>query len=290
MSPVEPTGPALEGGGTKSSPASAGKGRPADEARNAERIEIRVHGSASAPTLVYLPGIHGDWYLATSFRQAVQGRVRFVEFCYPRTTTWTLRHHAGAVLGALQDQGIDQGWLVAESFGSQVGWSMLESGSDFPFRAQGLILAGGFVRYPWMGGVRLAANVINAVPAGTMRSLFRVYTKYARFRHRQAPETLASLDEFVRRRLEPGDREAILHRLTLIAGQDPRACARAVRVPTWSLTGFWDPIVPWWPVRRWLRRECPGWRGDRILPWADHTVLATQPRQAAEMVLGWMTR
>jgi hypothetical protein len=30
---------------------------------NQERLEVRVHGAASWPTLVYLPGLHGDWTL-----------------------------------------------------------------------------------------------------------------------------------------------------------------------------------------------------------------------------------
>ena len=28
-----------------------------------EKLEIRIHGDASRPTLVYLPGLHGDWTL-----------------------------------------------------------------------------------------------------------------------------------------------------------------------------------------------------------------------------------
>jgi pimeloyl-ACP methyl ester carboxylesterase len=255
----------------------------------ADLLVCRVHGDPTATALIYLPGIHGDWTLVTSFRLAVQRRVRFVEFCYPRTTEWSLGDHAQAIREALDREGIRQGWLLAESFGSQVAWALLETqtASD-SFRASGLILAGGFVRYPYPALLTLATGLATRLPDSGLRAFLWLYARYARFRHRSAPETLEAVSEFVQRRLHPDDRGAIVHRLRLIAGSDPRPVAQACPLPTWSLTGFWDPIVPWVPMRRWLRRYCPGWRGDRILTSADHTVLATQPAAAARIILDWI--
>jgi pimeloyl-ACP methyl ester carboxylesterase len=252
-----------------------------------ERMELRVHGPANLPTLIYLPGLHGDWTLVGSFRRAVEGRVRFVEFAYPRTAAWSLHDYAREVYDALQAEDITHGWLLAESFGSQVAWAMgrLDPSS---FATAGLILAGGFVRHPFIGGVKLARRFCAGAPPWMLRALLWAYPKYARFRHRRAPETLADIAEFVRRRQEPGDREAMAHRLNLVATADFREVARSVRVPVFFLSGFWDPIVPWWPVRSWLPRECPGWRGDKVLFRADHTVLATQPQASARQVLAWM--
>jgi len=90
-----------------------------------EELLVRVHGDASLPTLVYLPGLHGDWTLVTSFRAAVAGRVRFVEFTYPRTVTWSLEDYADAIESALIEHGIDRGWLLGESFGSQPAWRLI---------------------------------------------------------------------------------------------------------------------------------------------------------------------
>src|SRR2546422_9821742 len=90
-----------------------------------DELKMRVHGDASLPTLVYLPGLHGDWTLVSSFRAAVAGRVRFVEFTYPRTLTWSLADYAAAVEVALRNHGVQQGWLLGESFSSQVAWQML---------------------------------------------------------------------------------------------------------------------------------------------------------------------
>ena len=36
-----------------------------------EELQTRIHGDASLPPLVYLPGLHGDWTLVTSFRLAM---------------------------------------------------------------------------------------------------------------------------------------------------------------------------------------------------------------------------
>ncbi|HTH46669.1 MAG TPA: alpha/beta hydrolase [Candidatus Limnocylindria bacterium] len=259
-----------------------------------DRLELRVLGAAALPTLIYLPGLHGDWTLMGSFRKAIEGRVRLVEFAYPRTTAWSLDDYAQQIVTALAAQGITRGWLLAESFGSQVAWAILQAAqnatSKVPqgFTAEGMILAGGFVRHPVIGGVKLARGVCAWIPPWLLGIFLWAYPKYARFRHRQAPETLRDIDEFVRRRRVPGDREAMAHRLNLIGNAEFRELARATRLPVFSLTGFWDPIVLWWPVQTWLRRECPGWCGDRMLYRADHTVLATQPEESVKQVLEWM--
>src|SRR5215831_3221612 len=90
-----------------------------------ETVQIRIHGGAASPTLIYLPGLHGDWTLVGSFRKALAGRVRFVEVTYPRTLDWSLDDYARGVEEGLAANGISDGWLLAESFGSQVAWPLL---------------------------------------------------------------------------------------------------------------------------------------------------------------------
>ena len=62
---------------------------------------MRVHGDAATPTLVYLPGLHGDWTLIGRFRKTLGNRVRFVEVTYPRTLEWSLEDYATGVEKAL---------------------------------------------------------------------------------------------------------------------------------------------------------------------------------------------
>src|SRR5437879_12787585 len=91
-----------------------------------EELEIRVHGPAVLPTLIYLPGLHGDWTLIGRFRKALRERVRFVEVTYPRTLNWTLEDYAAAVESALATKGITRGWMLGESISSAVVWVILE--------------------------------------------------------------------------------------------------------------------------------------------------------------------
>src|SRR5437870_12593318 len=110
-----------------------------------EQLQIRIHSDASLPTLIYLPGLHGDWTLVTSFRLAIADRVRFVEFTYPRTLTWSLEDYAAAVEGELLANGIKSGWLLGESFSSIVAWAMIarNAAGENRFDIEGLILANG---------------------------------------------------------------------------------------------------------------------------------------------------
>ncbi|HAB19205.1 MAG TPA: alpha/beta hydrolase [Verrucomicrobiota bacterium] len=259
-----------------------------------DSIEIRVHGSPGVPTVVYLPGIHGDWTLVTGFRLALGERVRFVEFSYPRTIKWSVADYASAVTRALVEAEVSRGWMVGESFGSQVAWAVFENAATTKsggakFRPEGLVLAGGFVRHPWIAAVRWVRLWFSRAPQWALGGFLLLYRAYSRFRFRRSPVNLSACDEFLERRRRAGERAAITHRLDLIIDTDLRSAARSIEAPVLSLTGFWDPIVPWPWVRAWLRRECPGWRGERILAWADHTVLVTQPVKSAEIVWKWIS-
>lgn len=249
-----------------------------------ELLQIRVHGDAALPTLIYLPGLHGDWTLVTSFRLAVRGRVRFVEFTYPRSLEWSLEAYADAVEGALLAEGIGRGWVLAESFGSQVAWPLMQPRR---FQPEGLILAGGFVKHPLKRCVQVTERLGMGVSLTWLTRVLFWYARVARLRFRHAPEVLAGLQEFLVRRTEL-DRRAAVHRLRLIAGSDLRPIARATSVPVFHLTGVLDPVVPWPPVQRWLRRECPGWRANRVVWTADHNVLGTGTAASAEQVLRWL--
>ena len=255
-----------------------------------ENLRIRICGAAHLPTLVYLPGIHGDWTLISSFRSVLQGKVRFVEFTYPRTLEWSIHQYAAAAEEALLQQGIEKAWILGESFGSQVGWAFLERiHRQKSFEVQGYILANGFVRYPFLPGVRLAGWLFGALPAWSGKFALAIYRHYSRFRHRHAPETLECIDEFIARRNRL-DVEAMRHRLRLIETYDCCGTSSRVNVPVFFLAGVIDPIVPWPISRRWLRRNCPGYAGSATILLADHNVLSTQPVRSAEIVLRWMGR
>jgi len=249
-----------------------------------EELQVRIHGDATLPTLIYLPGLHGDWTLIGSFRKAVDGRVRFVEITYPRTLTWSLDDYAAAIETTLVQNSINGGWLLGESYGSQILWALVARGK---FPVQGVILAGGFVKHPMRMAVRMAEKFTGRVSMAIFVWIIFGYAKIARYRYRRSPETLAKIDEFVVRRTDL-DRRAAQHRLHLIAQYDPRPIARRTALPVFGLSGFLDPIVPWPFTRRWLRKNCPALREYKIIRRADHNVLSTAPREAAQQILDWV--
>jgi pimeloyl-ACP methyl ester carboxylesterase len=249
-----------------------------------DKLLMRVYGDASLPTLIYLPGMHGDWTLIGGFRSRMLGKVRFVEMTYPRTLTWSLDDHAAAIEEALAQNGISNGWLLGESFGSQPLWAMVGRGK---FQAQGVILAGGFVRHDGFYFMRLTEAIVGRLSVKFFVKIVFGYAKFARFRYRRSPETLASLDEFIARRT-PEDKQATQYRIHLVAMNDPRQAAKNTKVPIYGLTGFFDPLIPWPMVRRWLKKNCPTFRSFKIIWGADHNVLNTGTKESAEWVLKWI--
>jgi pimeloyl-ACP methyl ester carboxylesterase len=248
-----------------------------------EKIQLRDHGGAGVPTLVYLPGLHGDWTLIGAFRKSLAGRARFVEVTYPRTLTWSLDDYAAGVESALAEQGITRGWLLGESFGSQVVWPIV---ARRRFLVQAVILAGGFVNHPMKWAARMAARVSGGIPADWLARALSAYARLIRRRYRRDPGLLADLKEFVARRTEP-DLLAMRHRLRLVASNAPGLLLTQCRVPIFALAGLIDPVVPWPPVRRLLKRNSRTFQEFIILR-ADHNVLSSASRRAADQVCRWM--
>jgi pimeloyl-ACP methyl ester carboxylesterase len=251
-----------------------------------EEVAMLVHGADLGRTLIYLPGLHGDWTLIGRFRMALRGRVRFVEVTYPRTLTWSLEDYAEGVERALAEQGIKEGWLLAESFSSAVLWPMV---ARKRFGVQGVILAGGFVRHPMARGIKMAEWVSGAIPLALLTRILFGYARLARFHHRNSPETRANIEEFIARRTRL-DEQAARHRLHLLTQSDPRPIARETGVPIYGIAGLFDPVVPWYFVRRWLKRNCPSLREYRVIRRSEHNVLGTAAETAAEQVVEWMGR
>jgi len=253
-----------------------------------DSVQLHIHDPGLRPTLVYLPGLHGDWTVAAPLGECLAGQLRFVTVTYPRTQTWSITDYGAAVAHALQEQGIEKAWLLGESFGSQIAWPLFDSpGTPPAFRPEGLILAGGFVRHPWPTAARACARLLALTPPAVFRAFPKAYLAYARLRLPASSRVRDALQEFVNRRTS-SDLRAMVHRLHLLADYDPRPIARRITSPVYQLVGFFDPIVPALQVRRWLRRCCPGFREARTAWSGDHNVLLITAQIAARQILLWM--
>ena len=249
-----------------------------------EELQIRIQ-SGVGPTLIYLPGTHGDWTLNTTFRREINSRARLVEFTFPRTLGWSLADYASAIEQKLLENKIERGWILAESFASQVAWAWIAQNSK-AFQIEGIILAGGFVRHPIIPAVHLAKFLTFHMPLPLLKIILWFYTIYARGREDDSPETRAALKEFVERRTKE-DLLAAAHRLELIIQNDLRRVAGATPTPVFYLTGLIDPIVPWPFVQPWLRKNCAGYRDWKIVFTADHHILGAA-KKSTKQILKWI--
>jgi pimeloyl-ACP methyl ester carboxylesterase len=248
-----------------------------------EELQIRVQ-EGNDPTLIYLPGTHGDWTLNTAFRREIKGCVRLIEFTFPRTLEWSLADYANAIEQKLLENKIERGWILAESFASQIAWALI---AQKAFHIDGIILAGGFVRHPMVPAVRIAKNLTRHVPLSLLKIILWFYTIYARVRDGHSPEIRDALREFVQRRTKE-DLLAAAHRLELIIKNDLCPIAHDAVTPIFYLTGLIDPIVPWPFVQPWLKKNCAGYRDWKIISTSDHHVLGAA-KKSAEQILKWMT-
>jgi hypothetical protein len=249
-----------------------------------DELQIRIQ-NGNGPALIYLPGTHGDWTLNGGFRRAIGNGVRLVEFTFPRTQTWSCENYADAIVAKLAENKITTGWILAESFASQIAWALVKQNSKL-FQPLGIILAGGFVRHPIIPAVRLAKFIATTIPLWVLNPILFAYVLYARIRENNSPEIRAELSEFAERRTKE-DLLAAAHRLQLIAITDCRQTAQVNQIPLFYLTGLIDPIVPWPLVHPWIRSNCSSLRDFKIVWASDHHVLGAA-KKSAKQILDWI--
>ena len=252
-----------------------------------ETISAFIDGPEDRPTLIYVPGIQGDCTLIPALRRALGNDVYWVELTYPQTTGWTLERYASELLECLRQRGIKRGWLLGESFGSQVVFSVVGQcsldGKNPFFEVEGIVLAGGFVRHPFVPGVHLARILTQYTPAFLLKLLLHIWKFCSQIRVGDDPVRQKSILDFVARRTEE-DLQAWVHRLRLISAARLGEVAARSTIPLFAIAGFWDPVVVWPPVRWWLRQHCRGYRKWKTVWSADHTVLFTQPDVSADFI------
>lgn len=261
-----------------------------------EPLLIRIHGNPGGPTIVYLPGIHGDWSMIGDFRRQVLPHYCFVEFTYPRTTTWSLQQYGEAVLEKLAEHGVSHGWVIGESFGSQVAWKLLELQRAAPekFTPEGFILAGGFVHHLTVAGFTFFGKKIQ-LPLQKQFSLLRFFGRRILHRCLKDPLVREEIAEFKARRSQL-DRDAVWHRLVLSRENDLRPVAATTQIPVYCLSGLIDLAVIFPHTHYWLWRYCPGYRGARLLVnWelstlgSDHHILG-HGRRSFRVIDRWIQK
>ncbi|MCX7872244.1 MAG: alpha/beta hydrolase [Verrucomicrobiae bacterium] len=255
---------------------------------------IKVNFPECSPTLVYLPGIHGDSTLAQKIRRHFENKTCFVEIEYSKRTDLKLTDYARSIENLLIKNEIKECWLLAESFGSQVAWAIVSE--KRAFKVKGIILAGGFVRHPFIPGVRVVKTISKVLSIRLIELWLKFYVAVCRiFFRKKKTKNQPSLEQpvpeqFVKNRLDDADRLAIISRYDLIIRNDFRPTACNSSIPVYFISGKWDFIVPWQPVLKWLKKNCPGFKDYKILPNADHPVLSVAPENSAHQILSWIKK
>ncbi|MGB9602610.1 MAG: alpha/beta fold hydrolase, partial [Limisphaerales bacterium] len=169
-----------------------------------ESVKIYINDPDKFPILVYLPGIHGDASLVGEFKKHIAGKVRFIEIEYPKNPDWEIQDYASAIESALLQCGVDECYLLAESFGSQVAWGLMSK--HRAFKVNGIILAGGFVRHPFIPGVKIVKTLTGILSLRMIELWLKFYVWICKLFFRKERRDKKILKDFTRNRINDADR------------------------------------------------------------------------------------
>jgi pimeloyl-ACP methyl ester carboxylesterase len=239
----------------------------------------------AAPVLLYLPGVQADWTPFRTIAPLLASRWRLIATCYPRQCAWSLADFGAAALRLLDKLEIDQAHVLAESFGSVVGWELTLAAQH---RISSLVLAGGFCRSPKPIGARLARKAMHWVPNQILEKFVDNYVKWLGLEELESTHPLAG-QPFLAVRSRQGWR-AGAHRMRLIYRADYRPRLTEIKIPVGYIGGGRDWVVP---VRReiaTLEKLLPAACGFRSKLWENdpHPILPTRPADCAAWLGEWI--
>lgn len=251
-----------------------------------EDFVFRVVGRSDHPWTIYVPGVHGCWTPQAHAQPILTERLRLVEITYPRQPRWTVEDYARALERLMDRLKIESAHIVAESFGSLVGWRF---GLERPERVKSLVVVGGFCQTPGPQMVHLARLGLSLLPTELFE---RGVNAYVRLRRHQGklthPEYEVDLP-YMAVRTRRG-RRATIRRFELIGQADFRDELHAIRFPVRYIGGEADIIVP---VRREIQtlRELLPADADfksRLISGAPHMIVSSHPEETAGQILEWI--
>lgn len=245
----------------------------------------RVSGPPEAPVLIYVPGIHGDWTPMWRIRELLNQKLRLVEIAYPRAPEWSLDDYTARLFDLFESQNIASAHLLAESFGSLVGWDFA---LKHPGRVRSLILAGGFCSTPGRLRVAMAWLFQKLVPSALLDRMIDCYLVFL-IRKRLPKDAFSPEDFFPSSRTRRGH-QAIARRLEIIKRTDVRKLLGGLRLPILYLGGSLDLVVP---VRREIRclsrnlHENCAFR-PVLLKGAPHAIVPARFREVTGLITDWI--
>lgn len=246
----------------------------------------RIQGDTHSPPVVYLPGVHGDWTPQASATPLLSQSLRLVQIEYPKMSQWRVEDYVQALVRLLDRLEFRTVHLVAESFGSLVGWQF---GLEYPERVRSMVIIGGFAQPPEPRMVRMARWGLSLLPADLFE---RGVNAYVMFRRRQGrlthPETEVDLP-YPAVRTELG-RAATIRRFDIISQSYYLHDLHDIRFPVRYIGGELDLIVPVKreiaTLERLLSEEADF--KSHLIPGAPHMIIASHPEETSAQVTKWI--
>lgn len=255
------------------------------ETAGAELV-YRVRGGDGAVPVVYLPGVHGDWTPQAAASQLLAGTFRLVEISYPKEPLWRMGDYASALVALLDRLEIESAHVVAESFGSLVGW---EFALEHQSRVRSMVIVGGFCQPPGPRKVLFAKWGLSVLPTGLFERGVNAYVAIRKHQGKlEHPEMEVDLP-YSAVRTDLG-RTATVSRFELICTSDYRLHLHEVSFPVRYIGGDSDLIVP---VRREIRTlgellpEEVGFQ-SRLIADAPHMIISSHPVETVEQITDWI--
>ena len=259
-----------------------------DEIRNdtGDELLYRVSGEEGATPVVYLPGVHGDWTPQAAAGPMLAEKFRLVEITYPKKPEWSIVDYMNALVSLLDRLEIGSAHVIAESFGSLVGW---EFGLERPSRLRSLMVVGGFCQPPGPPKVLLAKWGLSLLPTEVFERGVNAYASLRKLQGKlQGPEMEGDLP-YAAVRSDVG-LSATIRRFELLGRTDFRHHLHDLRVPVRYIGGEKDLIVP---VKREIETleeilaEEIGFE-SRLIPGAPHMIIASHAEETVGQLVEWI--
>lgn len=248
-------------------------------------IVYRLSGAESAPVALYLPGVHGDFTPMHRASPLLSAQLRLLELSYPRGE-FDLKEFVSKVKVLLSHLNIERAHLIAESFGSLVGWELARS---YPALVQSLILVGGFVGPLPHKRALFAHHGLSLIPPKVFELSVDLYVAGRNLRSLGRPSPAPELKPYFSLRGREGWRSTV-GRLRAIAESDNRPSLSHVSFPVRYVGGARDLIVPGKGQLRYLSELLPPSASFQahVIPAAPHMILVSHPTKTVSEIVRWI--